>query len=141
MNTNFKIENLKVYEVSELLENGYKFGRLASNRKFDKAALAAKKKSLKSKGLLQPAIIVPAQMAIDDGLEVIDFVTEDPIDPSEVSKYLALTDANHRYKAHLSLKEEKNKEYDGKFYVMLPLTDPTIFVEHICHTLKKQQNY
>lgn len=123
MNINFKIENFKVYEVSELLENGYKFGRLANNRKFDKTALAAKKKSLKSKGLLQPAIIVPAQLAIDEGLEVIDFITEESIGSSDVNKYPAFTDANHRYKAHLALKAEKSKDYDGKFYVMLPLTD------------------
>jgi spermidine/putrescine transport system substrate-binding protein len=70
MNNNLKLENFKVYEVNELIEAGYKFARLASNRKFDKNALTAKKKSLKSKGLLQPAIVVPAQWAIDEAAEV-----------------------------------------------------------------------
>ena len=123
METKIKLEKFRTYEVNKLIEAGYKFARLASNRKFDKNALTAKKKSLKSKGLLQPAIVVPAQWAIDEGLEVIDFVTEEPLEPNEVDMSLAFTDANHRYKAHLALKAEKSKEYDGKFYVMLPLTD------------------
>lgn len=121
MNINIKMENFRVYEVNELIEAGYKIGRLSSNRKFDKPTVSAKKRSLKTKGLLQPAIVIFAEMAINEGLNVIDFETMEIISDSEQDKYLVLVDANHRYKAHLEL--SKDKEYNGKFYMMLPLTD------------------
>lgn len=117
---NFDI--LKIYEISELLNEGYMIARLESNRKFDAKALKAKKKSLKSKGQLQPAVVTYAQTASNEKLAVIDFVTGEPVAESEMSKYLVLVEGNHRYKAHLELKES-DKDYNGKFYVMLPLTD------------------
>ena len=90
-----EINKFKVYEVNELLDAGYKIGRLSSNRKFDKPTVNAKKRSLKTKGLLQPAIVIYAEMAINEGLNVIDFETMENISKSEQDTYLVLVDANH----------------------------------------------
>jgi len=145
MNTNFQIENFKVYEVSQLLSNGYKIGRLASNRKFDKPTISAKKRSLRTKGLLQPAIVVPASMASEEGLNVIDFETMENITESELDNYLVLVDANHRYRAHLEL-QKTDKDYKGLFYLMLPLTDKIKVAEmlaemNICTRVWKGTDY
>lgn len=144
MTTTLKVENFKVYEVKELLENGYKIGRLASNRKFDKTTVSAKKKSLRTKGLLQPAIAIHASLAINEGLSVIDFETMENVSESEQDKYLVLVDANHRYKAHLELL--KDKDYKGSFYLMLPLTDRIKVAEmlaemNICTRVWKGTDY
>lgn len=144
METKIKIEKFRVYEVNELIESGYKIGRLSSNRKFDKPTVSAKKRSLKTKGLLQPAIVIYAEMAINEGLNVIDFETMENISESEQDTYLVLVDANHRYKAHLDL--SKDKDYNGKFYMMLPLTDSIKVAEmlaemNICTRVWKGTDY
>lgn len=144
MTTNFQIENFKVYEVKMLLDNGYKIGRLASNRKFDKPTVNAKKKSLKTKGLLQPAIAIHASLAINEGLSVIDFETMENVSESNQDEYLVLVDANHRYKAHMELL--KDKDYKGSFYLMLPLTDRIKVAEmlaemNICTRVWKGTDY
>ena len=143
--TTIKVERLKVYDVKELLESGYKIGRLASNRKFDKPTVSAKKKSLKTRGLLQPAIAVHASLAIKEGLSVIDFETMENVPESEQEKYLVLVDANHRYKAHLEL-QKSDKDYKGSFYLMLPLTEKTKVAEmlaemNICTRVWKGTDY
>ena len=131
------IEKFKVYEISELINNGYKIGRLVNNRELDDKAVKAKMKSLKAKGQLQTAIMLPAQRAKDEQLEVIDFLTEKKIKNEEIQNYLVLPEGNHRYKAHLNLLNENQEnegkknyqKYEGKFYVMLPLSDTLSIAE------------
>ena len=125
--SNNSVEVLKKYlgtiiTLTMLQEDGYKIGRLAGNRTFDEKIVKAKKKSLKETGLLVPAIIVEAERAIAEGLEVVDFETEVPVTDENAKYYVVLVDANHRYKAHLQLlKEDKN--YDGEFCFIFPLKD------------------
>ena len=122
------IEKFKVYEITELINSGYKIVRLENNRELDEKAIKAKMKSLKAKGQLQTAIMLPAQRAKDEQLQVIDFSTGKRVKDEEILNTLVLPEGNHRYEAHLRLlkenqKNEGNEKYEGKFYVMLPLTD------------------
>lgn len=128
--SNNSVEVLKKYlgtiiTLAMLQENGYKIGRLAGNRTFDEKIVKAKKKSLKATGLLVPAIVVEAEKAIAEGLEVVDFETEEKITEENARYYVVLVDANHRYKAHLQLLNE-DKNYDGEFSFMLPLQDISV---------------
>lgn len=123
-----KIEKFKVYEISELINSGYKIGRLENNRELDEKAVKAKMKSLKAKGQLQTAIVLPAQRAKDEQLQVVDFSTRERVKDEDIQNTLVLPEGNHRYEAHLRLlkgnqKNEEKEKYEGKFYVMLPLTD------------------
>lgn len=132
-----KIENFKVYEISELINSGYKIGRLKNNRELDEKVVAAKMKSLKAKGQLQTAIMIPAQRAKDEKLQIVDFLSGKYVLDEEILNYLVLPEGNHRYKAHLNLLEEnlknegneKYEKYKGKFYVMQPLTDTLSIAE------------
>lgn len=148
------IEKFKVYEISELTNNGYKIARLENNRELDDKAVKAKMKSLKAKGQLQTAIVLPAQRAKDENLRVIDFSSKEPIMDEDIQKYLVLPEGNHRYKAHLNLQEDNQKnegkegfvKYEGKFYVMLPLTDTLSIAEmmaemNICTKVWKGTDY
>ena len=126
-----KIENLRVYEISELINSGYKIGRLENNRELDEKVISTKMKSLKAKGQLQTAIMLPAQRAKDENLLVVDFSSGKNVKDEDIANYLVLPEGNHRYEAHLRLLKEnqknegnkKSEKYNGKFYVMLPLTE------------------
>ena len=149
-----KIENFKIYEISKLIDSGYKIARLENNRELDEKAVKAKMKSLKSKGQLQTAIVMHAKQAVDEQLQVIDFSTGNKVKNEEIPNYLVLPEGNHRYAAHLRLLKE-NQEYDGekdyvkyagKFYVMLPLTDTLSIAEmmaemNICTKVWKGTDY
>lgn len=130
-NIMININKFSVYEISELINSGYKIARLENNRDLDEKAVKAKMNSLKAKGQLQTAIVLPAQRAKDENLQIIDFSTRKRVKDEDISNYLVLPEGNHRYEAHLRLlKENKEnegkkdfKKYEGHFYVMLPLSD------------------
>lgn len=115
----------RIITLAMLKENGYKIGRLEGNRTFDEKIVKAKKKSLKATGLLVPAIIVEADKAIREGLEVVDFETGEQVTEENARYYVVLVDANHRYKAHLQLLNE-DRNYDGEFSFIFPLKDISI---------------
>ena len=131
------INKFSVYEISELINSGYKIARLENNRELDDKAVKAKMKSLKAKGQLQTAIVLPAQRAKDENLQVVDFLSGEGVKDEDIPSYLVLPEGNHRYKAHLNLLVENKdnegkkdfKKYEGKFYVMLPLTDTLSIAE------------
>ena len=148
------IEKYKVYEITELINNGYQIARLENNRVLDDKAVKAKMKSLKAKGQLQTAIVLPAQRAKDENLQVVDFSSGDPVMDEDVQNYLVLPEGNHRYEAHLRLLKENQendgkenfKKYEGKFYVMLPLSDSLSIAEmmaemNICTKVWKGTDY
>jgi hypothetical protein len=148
------IDNFKVYEISKLINSGYKIARLENNRELDDKAVKAKMKSLKAKGQLQTAIVLPAQRAKDEHLQVIDFESKERVKDEDIPNYLVLPEGNHRYKAHLNLLAENKKnegkedfvKYEGKFYVMLPLTDSLGIAEmmaemNICTKVWKGTDY
>ena len=148
------IEKYKVYEITELINNGYQIARLENNRVLDDKAVKAKMKSLKAKGQLQTAIVLPAQRAKDENLQVVDFSSGDPVMDEDIQKFLVLPEGNHRYEAHLRLLKENQendgkenfKKYEGKFYVMLPLSDSLSIAEmmaemNICTKVWKGTDY
>ena len=148
------IDHFKVYEISELINSGYKIARLENNRELDDKAVKAKMKSLKAKGQLQTAIVLPAQRAKDENLQVVDFLSGEGVKDEDIPSYLVLPEGNHRYKAHLNLLVENKdnegkkdfKKYEGKFYVMLPLTDTLSIAEmmaemNICTKVWKGTDY
>lgn len=148
------INKFSVYEISELINSGYKIARLENNRVLDDKAVKAKMKSLKDKGQLQTAIVLPAQRAKDEHLQVIDFESKERVKDEDIPNYLVLPEGNHRYKAHLNLLAENHenegkkdfKKYEGHFYVMLPLSDTLNIAEmmaemNICTKVWKGTDY
>jgi hypothetical protein len=123
------IEKFKVYEITELTNNGYKIARLANNRNLNEKAVNAKKKSLQDKAQLQAAVVDFADRAVKQGLDVVDFLSEKKIADNEIAQTLVLLEGNHRYKAYLELK--KDKTFNGSFYVTLPLTEELTIAEMI----------
>ena len=148
------INKFSVYEISELINSGYKIARLENNRVLDDKAVKAKMKSLKDKGQLQTAIVLPAQRAKDEHLQIIDFESKERVKDEDIPNYLVLPEGNHRYKAHLNLLAENQenegkkdfKKYEGHFYVMLPLSDTLNIAEmmaemNICTKVWKGTDY
>lgn len=104
----------KIFNLTELKQQGKKIGRLSLNRRLSQSIIKAKMKSIKENGLLMPAVIVDAKDVKD--LDVVDFETGEKVDGDN---YVVLLDANHRYAAYLELK--KKDEFDGEFYFIYPL--------------------
>ncbi len=113
-----------IITLAMLQEKGIKIARLAGNRTLNDKIVNAKKKSLKETGLLVPAVIVSADKAIEEGLEVVNFETGEQVTEETAKDYVVLVDANHRYKAHLKLLKEEN--YNKEFYFMFPLQDISV---------------
>lgn len=110
----------------DLLKNeSKKIARLSGNRDLNEKIVKAKMKSLEQYGQLMPAVVVDATDAINQGLEVVDFVTGNVVGKEEAVNYLVLVDANHRYEAHCRLLKENEKldepKYRGEFYLMYAL--------------------
>lgn len=109
----------QVLTLNTLATRGLKVARLAGNRNFSEKNIKEKKKSFRKCGMLSAAIIISAQKALDEGLEVVDFETGKAITSENAAEYVVLVDANHRFKAYLELR--KSDKYEGDFYVMYPL--------------------
>lgn len=112
----------KIITENELFVEGKKVAKLAGNRDFKVKIIKQKQQSLKETGLLIPAVIVPASKAIEEGLDIMDFQTDEAVSPENAGQYVVLVDANHRYKAHLENKKE-GQEYNKDFYFMYPLNE------------------
>jgi len=106
-----------IFSLSEL---GKRIAKLAGNRDQDLKIVKSKKASMIDNGLLIPAIIVDAIDAINQGLDVVDFWTNEPITEANAADYVVLVDAGHRFKAHMELLSE-GVGYDKEFYLMYPL--------------------
>ena len=72
-------EAMQIITLAVLQSKGIKIARLAGNRNLDPKIVKAKKKSLKETGLLVPAIIVEASLALEESLEVVDFETGEAV--------------------------------------------------------------
>ena len=106
---------------------GKKVARLEGNRDLNEKAIKSKMKSMKVYGQLVPAIVVDAEVAQEQGLKVVDFVSGEVITEANAKDYVVLLDANHRYDAHLRLvagNEKANTEedkYTEEFYFVYAL--------------------
>lgn len=110
----------KLINFKDLQNEGKKIARLSGNRNLNEKIVKSKKTSMKSNGLLIPAIIVDAADALKAGLEVIDFISKEVVTEANASQYVVLIDANHRYQAHIELMSE-DSEYNKEFFLMYPL--------------------
>jgi hypothetical protein len=110
----------KVISLKSLQSEGKKVARLACNRDLNVKIVNAKKSSMKTNGLLVPAIMVDAVDALKASLEIIDFASKEVVTEANASSYVVLIDANHRYQAHTELLAEE-KDYNKEFYLMYPL--------------------
>jgi hypothetical protein len=97
---------LQIIKLSTLVEAGKKIAKFAGNRDQDPKIVKSKKASMIVDGQLVPAIIVDAIDAIKQGLDVVDFWTNDPITEANAADYVVLVDAGHRFNAHMELLSE-----------------------------------
>lgn len=118
----------KIITLSMLVEKGVKIARLKGNRNINDKVIKAKMTSMKQNGMLIPGVIVDAEKAIEAGMEIVDFETEEDIDATKGKQYAVLVDANHRYQAHLNLLKKneglrEEEQYKGEFYLIYALND------------------
>lgn len=119
-------------EISTISELGKKVARLVNNRNMEKKAVKDKVNSLNEKSQLIPAVVVDAEAAVAEGLEVVDFQSGEEIEANDLKNYVVLVDGNHRYQAHLNLLEATKKgksEYAGDFWVMYPFNEELSIVD------------
>ena len=116
----------EVTTLTSLVNEGKKIARLSGNRDLNEKIVKAKMKTLEECGQLIPAIVVDATDVINQGLDVVDFVTGDIIREEEAVDYLVLVEGNHRYEAHLRLmasneEREEQKRYKREFKLLYAL--------------------
>ena len=90
-------------KLVDVLNEGKKVARLVANRDLDPKNVKQKKESLKKCGVLTPAVIVNGNKAVEQDLEIVDFITGEVISKEDAHKYIVLVEGNHRYQAHLEL--------------------------------------
>lgn len=127
-------EVLNVLSLAVLASKGVKVARLVGNRDLKDSAVKKKMESLKSYGLLVPAIIVSAKEALKQGLEIVDFETGEPVTEDNSENYVVLVDGCNRYEAHLRLQKANDglpdeEKYKGDFKVIYPLNSEMLIVE------------
>lgn len=119
-------------EILTINELGKKVARLVNNRNMEAKAVKAKATSLSEKSQLIPAVVVDAEAAVDEGLDVVDFQSGEEINANDLKNYVVLVDGNHRYQAHLNLlaaAKTGKAEYAGEFWVMYPFSEELTVVD------------
>lgn len=118
---------IQVVTLNNLLENGYKVAKLKANRSIKEKAVKSKMKSLKKYGQLIPATYVMGDVAVEQGLEIIDFSTNEEIDVNDLNKTIVIIDGQHRLEAHMRLLKVKPLEGEEKYnkeYFLMPTLNP-----------------
>ena len=97
---------MKTIRFSELQAEGLKVAKIKANRDLDEKNVKAKMTDLKSRGLIIPAMVVNANDALREHLDLCDFRDSNiAVDNTNADRYLVLIDGQHRYEAHLRLVE------------------------------------
>lgn len=111
MNTLFTFKNLQ--------EEGKKVAFVNGNRSIDTKNLKKKMGSIKENGQLSPLVIVDGTKVINDNLTLVDAITGMDIPSTEVGKYVAIVEGQHRFSAIRKLNEdnEENKEMIDIFFI------------------------
>lgn len=121
-----KLVRGQIYSLSDLMNNGYKFGALCGNRAIKNNALNAKKKSIKQFGIISPSLVVSAQECLNQGLMIIDS-DGNIIDEKhpDIANLLIVVDGGHREKALAEINKGKEPGDEGfeEGYYHLPLSD------------------
>ena len=106
---------MKTIRFSELQAEGLKVAKIKANRDLDEKNVKAKMADLKSRGLIIPAMVVNANDALREHLDLCDFRDSNiAVDNTNADRYLVLIDGQHRYEAHLRLVEE-SEDYSRDF--------------------------
>ena len=97
---------LQILNFSELQAKGLKVAKIKANRDLDEKKVKAKMADLKSRGLIIPAMVVNANDALREHLDLCDFRDGTiAVDSTNAERYLVLIDGQHRFEAHLRLME------------------------------------
>ena len=121
-----------IFSASELTAKNIKVARFVGNRVLNEKNIQAKMKSLETIGMQVPAVFVKATLALEKGLEAIDFTDESvKVTPENADNYIVLIEGNHRYKAYLKLKLDSKRNPQGDFYFTEMLNIPENIVEAI----------
>lgn len=74
-------------------------------------------RSMKEYGVTSPLLLLPAKFAYDEKLELLDEKLSPVTDEERIKKAHIIMDGNNRYKAYLTIKNEKAKaDANGKEY-------------------------
>ena len=126
---------LQIVSLAVLNANGITAFRLEGNRDFNGKNIKAKMKSLKKYGQLQPAIVISAKLAVEQGLKVVDFRTGEEVSEDQLENGVVLVDGNHKLEAHYQLLDENDKlkkgdePYENDFYLTLALNQEMAVIE------------
>lgn len=116
----------QIYSLSDLMNNGYKFGALIGNRAIKDNALNAKKKSIKQFGIISPSLVVSARECLNQRLTIIDS-DGNIIDEKhpDIANLLIVVDGGHREKALAEINKGKKAGDEGfeEGYYHLPLSE------------------
>lgn len=121
-----KLVRGQIYSLSDLMNNGYKFGKLIGNRAIKANAIKAKIKSITQNGIISPSLVVSAKECLKQGLMIIDndgkIINEEHPD---IENLLIIVDGGHRDDAIKKINQGKQPGEDGfeENYYYLPLSD------------------
>lgn len=116
----------KIYSSSDLMNKGYKFGKLSGNRAIKANAIKAKIKSIQLNGIISPSLVVPAKDCLKQKLMIIDdegnIIDENHPD---IENLLIIVDGGHREDAIKKINKGKQPGDEGfeENYYYLPLSD------------------
>lgn len=105
--------------VQEEINNGSEILFIRMNREtvVNGKNVKGKIKSMKEYGVTSPLQLLPAKFAYDEGLELLDEKLSLVTDGERIKKAHIIMDGNNRYKAYLTIKNEKAKaDANGKEY-------------------------
>lgn len=121
-----KLVRGQIYSLSDLMNNGYKFGKLSGNRAIKANAIKTKIKSIKQNGIISPSLVVLAKECLDQNLMIIDndgniINREHP----DIEDLLIIVDGGHRDDAIKKINRGKQPGEEGfeENYYYLPLSD------------------
>lgn len=110
---------MKYTSVQEVINNGSEILFIRMNREtvVNGKNVKGKIKSMKEYGVTTPLQLLPAKFAYDEGLELLDEKLSLVTDKERIRRAYIIMDGNNRYKAYLTIKNEKAKaDANGKEY-------------------------
>lgn len=92
--------------IKTVAELGKKVAFVKGNRAISKKNLSQKIASIKESGQLMPVIVVEGKAVSDEGLVLVDCVTNEEVASNEVTNYIVIIEGQHRYTAITMLQQE-----------------------------------
>lgn len=114
-----KVETISFSTLNSLRRDGKEILFIAVNRETPSNSTNVKGKveSLKQYGVQMPLMLIPAEFAAEEGLELVDNNLTPVTDPQRISNAFVILDGNNRYKAFKEIqKQQKEAVAKGKAY-------------------------